>query len=108
MGFSSASVQADVGLVGMHSACAETYDENTRMCLDIEVFKTPNLQAVPSTNGWLQPTSYFWPTSSILGSSCSGWSVNTGSGATWVTGDSMQIDGGSNQCTGSYPVACCK
>lgn len=107
VGFSDDAVYADVGLVGMHSACASTYGVGARMCLDVEVFKTPGLKSVPSvTKGWLQPTSFM--SADNPGSlSCNGWSVNTGSSATWLTGE-MQIKFGSNQCENHFRVACCK
>ena len=121
-GFSRAAVAADAGLAGMHQACNSTYGNGARMCLDIEVFKTPELKAVSSvTKGWLQPTSEL--SGDNPGSlSCSGWSVTTGAAATWLTGD-MQIIYASkhhqakrydsrrylnSHCENYLPVACCK
>ncbi len=107
VGFSNEAVYANTGLAGMHDACASTYGAGARMCLDIEVFKTPGLKSVPSvTKGWLQPTNQL--SAENPGSlSCNGWSVNTGSSATWLTGD-MQIKFGSNGCENLFRVACCK
>jgi hypothetical protein len=121
-GFSKNTVSADAGLVGMHEACSATYGAGARMCLDIEVFKTPELKTDPTvTRGWLQPTSNL--SGDNPGSlSCNGWSVNAGSAATWLTGD-MQILYGSRHyqvkhydnrhnvnthCEHQLPVACCK
>ena len=121
-GFSDNTVTADVGLAGMHEACSSTYGAGARMCLDIEVFKTPGLKTDSSVaKGWLQPTSFL--SGDNPGSlSCNGWSFNTGSAATWLTGD-MQIIYGSrryavkrydnrhhlnNHCEQHLPVACCK
>ena len=121
-GFSNSTVPADAGLAGMHEACRSTYGFGARMCLDIEVFKTPGLKTDSSVaRGWLQPTSHL--SGDNPGSlSCNGWSVNTGSAATWLTGD-MQIIYGSRQhsekrydkrfyihehCAEQLPVACCK
>ena len=121
-GFSNNTVPADAGLAGMHEACRSTYGSGARMCLDIEVFKTPGLKTDSSVaRGWLQPTSNL--SGDNPGSlSCNGWSVNTGSAATWLTGG-MQIIYGSRQhsekrydkrfytnehCAEQLPVACCK
>jgi hypothetical protein len=121
-GFSNNAVAADAGLAGMHAACRSSYGAGARMCLDIEVFKTPGLKSVSSVDkGWLQPTSYL--SGDNPGAlSCNGWSVSTGSAATWLTGD-MQIIYGSkhyggnrydsrhragNHCEGLLPVVCCK
>ena len=122
VGFSSNTVSADAGLAGMHRACSSTYGAGARMCLDIEVFKTPGLKTVSSeTRGWLQPTSLL--SGDNPGSlSCNGWSVNTGGAATWLTGDMQIIYGGkhygskrydnrhdaNNHCENLLPVACCK
>jgi hypothetical protein len=121
-GFSNNAVSADTGLAGMHHACSSTYGAGTRMCLDIEVFKTPGLKTVSSvTRGWLQPTSVL--SGDNPGSlSCNGWSVNTGGAATWLTGDMQIIYGGkhygskrhdnrhdvNNHCENHFPVACCR
>ncbi len=121
-GFSNDAVAADSGLAGMHEACASTFGEGARMCLDIEVFKTPGLRSVSAvTRAWLQPTSLL--SGDNPGSlSCNGWSVTTGSAATWLTGD-MQIIYASkhhharrydsrryqySHCENSLPVTCCK
>jgi len=112
VGFSNTSVSADPGLVGMHGACSFTYGAGARLCLDIEVFKTPGLRSVSSvTKGSLQPTSDL-SGDNPASLSCNGWSVNTGGAATWLTGD-MQIKYGSKHngsihCESHYPVACCK
>ena len=121
-GFSNSAVTADSGLAGMHEACRSTYGAGARMCLDIEVFKTPGLKSVSSvTKGWLQPTS-FLSGDNPGALSCNGWSVSTGSAATWLTGDMQIIYGSkhyggsrfdgrhraSNHCEGVLPVACCK
>ena len=121
-GFSNNAVTADVGLAGMHEACSSTFGADARMCLDIEVFKTPGLKARSSVaRGWLQPTSYL--SGDNPGAlSCNGWSVNSGSAATWLTGDmqiiyaSKQYGGkrydhrhyANNHCESQLPVACCK
>jgi hypothetical protein len=121
-GFSNNTVAANAGLVGMHEACRSTFGIGARMCLDIEVFKTPGLKSVSNvTKGWLQPTSYL--SGDNPGAlSCNGWSVSTGSAATWITGDMQIIYGSkhyggnrfdgrpraSNHCEGLLPVACCK
>lgn len=99
-GFSNNAVAADSGLAGMHEACRSTYGVDARMCLDIEVFKTPGLKSVSAVEkGWLQPTSYL--SGDNPGAlSCNGWSVNTGSAATWLTGD-MQIIYGSKHYGGN-------
>lgn len=121
-GFSDNTVSADAGLAGMHEACRSRYGAGARMCLDIELFKSPGLETISSvTRGWLQPTSIL--SGDNPGSlSCNGWSVNTGSAATWLTGD-MQIIYGSrhsggkridkkytvnDHCENHLPVACCK
>jgi hypothetical protein len=121
-GFSNDAVSADAGLAGMHEACSAAYGVGARMCLDIEVFKTPELKTDPSVaRGWLQPTSNL--SGDNPGSlSCNGWSVNSGSAATWLTGR-MQITYGSkhyqvkhydnrndvnSHCEQQLPVACCK
>lgn len=122
VGFSTDTVPADAGLAGMHEACSTTYGAPARMCLDIEVFKTPELNTDSSVSrGWLQPTSDL--SGDNPGSlSCNGWSVNSGSAATWLTGR-MQIIYGSKHhqvkrydqrsevnthCEHQLPVACCK
>ena len=121
-GFSNDTVSADVGLAGMHGACSSTFGATARMCLDIEVFKTPGLKTNSSVaRGWLQPTSFM--SGNNPGSlSCNGWSANTGSSATWLTGDMQIIYGGKHyggkryddrhdvntHCEHQLPVACCK
>jgi hypothetical protein len=121
-GFSRDAIAADGGLAGMHDACSATYGKGARMCLDIEVFKTPGLKKVSSvTKGWLQPTSQL--SGDNPGSlSCNGWSVDTGAAATWLTGE-MQIIYASkhhqakrydsrgslnSHCENHLPVACCQ
>jgi hypothetical protein len=112
VGFSNNTVSADVGLVGMHDACRSAYGVSSRMCLDIEVFKTPGLRSIPSvTKGWLQPTSYL-SGDNPASLSCNGWSENTGGAASWLTGN-MQIKYGSKHngsihCENHFPVACCR
>ena len=121
-GFSNNAIAADSGLADMHEACRSTYGAGARMCLDIEVFKTPGLKSVSTVEkGWLQPTSYL--SGNNPGAlSCNGWSASTGSAATWLTGDMQIIYGSkhyggnrfddrhraSNHCEGLLPVACCK
>ncbi len=121
-GFSNNAIAADSGLAGMHEACHSAYGAGARMCLDVEVFKTPGLRSVSSVQkGWLQPTS-FLSGDNPGALSCNGWSVSTGSAATWLTGDMQIIYGSkhyggnrfdgrhraSNHCEGLLPVACCK
>ena len=115
VGFSSNSVQGDVGLVGMHGECATTYGAGALMCLDIEVFKTPNLQPVPSVpSGWIQPSAL-----PFSGEDCVGWS-NVVAQAAVLSGERMNITQhevtypggvaalGEIRCNQSRPVSCCK
>ena len=114
-GFSSNSVQGNVGLVGMHGECAITYGAGALMCLDIEVFKTPNLQPVPSVlSGWIQ-TSF----GGFSVDNCRGWS-DVAAQAYVLSGERMNIaqrevtyPGGvaafsEVRCNQSRPVSCCK
>jgi hypothetical protein len=110
VGFSTDSVQGDAGLVGMHGACATTYGEGARMCLDIEVIKTPNPQPTPSVAGWIQATKAYF---SGYGADCHGWStaaeINTES---ILRGDRLQLGSFNSpvsyHCNDLRPVACCK
>jgi len=115
VGFSTNSVLGDVGLVGMHGECASTYGTGARMCLDIEVFKTPNLQPVPSVpSGWLQNTRI-----NFSENDCGGWSTVGSSRAQVLSGERMNISdseitfpsgvvsAGTVMCNQLRPVACC-
>ena len=114
VGFSSDSVQGDVGLVGMHGACALTYGVGARLCHDVEVFKTPNLQPVPSVpSGWIQRLKF-----SEFGD-CIGWSALAKQDTLVLSGTRMNIStsevtypGGVKEistvfCDQARPVACC-
>ena len=125
VGFSSDSVQGDVGLAGMHGACAATYGAGARMCLGMEVIKTPGLQpnlTVPS--GWIHPTKNNRITGDIsqTSASCYNW---TSADSTYrghvLSGERMQVHeyyvvtypGGVLTLTAAYcnqlrPVACCQ
>ena len=109
VGFSNDSVQGDVGLVGMHGACAATYGSSARMCFEIEVFKTPNLQSVPGVIGWLQEnltSGLLFPRNSVA--SCFQWNVADASGVGAVLeGDGMRL-GRRLSCATIIPVACCQ
>lgn len=99
----------------MHGECATTYGAGARMCLDIEVFKTPNLQPVPSVpSGWIQSSGI-----NFSGGDCQGWS-NVDSGAAEVlSGERMNISSieitfpsgvqsqAAARCNQLRPVACC-
>jgi len=126
VGFSSDSVQGNVGLVGMHGACALTYGAGARMCIDVEVFKTPNLQPVPSVpSGWVHPSNQMewmqvntvtrvseitcgrWSTrsSDFRGFVLSGERMNIGlSQVTYPSGTAVY---NSTTCDIARPVACC-
>ena len=126
VGFSSDSVLGDVGLAGMHGACALTYGAGARMCFDVEAFKTPNLQPVPSVpSGWIQPSNQMeWlQINDINQITCGRWTTRSGSFNGFVlSGERMNIsqaqvtysnDSPPNaiyavpRCDNARPVACC-
>jgi len=123
VGFSSDSVQGNVGLAGMHGACALTYGAGARMCIDVEVFKTPNLQPVPSVpSGWIQPSNQILPsdTKSHINQTCGYWASNSNDNTGLVlSGERMnilvsEVTYSSNsaiynapECDQARPVACC-
>lgn len=124
VGFSSDSVKGNVGLVGMHGACSLTYGTGARMCTDEEVFKTPNLQPVPSVpSGWIQPTSQMMQFDDINKQTCSHWSDRSIGGIGFVlSGERMNIAAteitysndsppntiyATTRCGDARPVACC-
>ncbi len=119
VGFSNASVQGDAGLAGMHGACAETFGAGARMCLEIEVFKTPDLQPIPSVpSGWIQP----YQNQSLGVDTCESWSsIGNGLNGTVLSGERMQFAGmyyitypegwrteTLASCSDLRPVACCQ
>jgi len=120
VGFSNDAVQGDVGLVGMHGACAATYGVGARMCLSSEVFKTTNLQPVPSVpSGWIQHDDLYslWTN---FEENCLGWSSPLETGNV-LSGERMNLwadrevtyPGGVRTpvhalCSQARPVACCK
>jgi hypothetical protein len=121
VGFSSDSVEGNVGLVGMHGACALTYGAGARMCIDVEVFKTPNLQASSVPSGWIQPTSQMHEDARLDDfSTCGGWAVSRSDRFGFVlSGERMNILQAqvtypsdtavysSAKCDEARPVACC-
>ena len=118
VGFSNDSVQGDVGLVGMHGACAATYGTDARICLEIEVFNTPNLQPVPPVpSGWVQSNA----SQTLNNNNCTGWTSAVGRTGYVLSGERMQLGGSSTytypggiltttpaNCDELRPVACCK
>jgi len=125
VGFSSDSVLGDVGLAGMHGACALTYGAGARMCFDVEAFKTPNLQPVPSVpSGWIQPTSQMQRDTNLGNAgTCGGWSASRSDHLGFVlSGERMNIQlsevtyssdsppvaiYSASLCNQARPVACC-
>jgi hypothetical protein len=121
VGFSDDRVQGDVGLVGMHTACRNKYGGGARMCLDIEVFKTPDLQPNPSNAiGWVQPANEY--VSSSNKNNCIDWTYRSATATgTVLSGQRMQLAGTrgvqylggrrisrSANCDEALPVACCQ
>jgi hypothetical protein len=122
VGFSKDSVQGDVGLVGMHGECSQTYGAGARMCIDVEVFKTPNLQPVPSVpSGWIQPTNQMQKDNQLgHAGTCRGWAISSSNRSGFVlSGARMNILAeevtysfgastySSARCNQARPVACC-
>lgn len=123
VGFSDDTVQGNVGLAGMHAACRDTFGAGARMCLDIEVFKTRNLQPTSVSNGWIQPTpAGVSPSYGDPSYNCSWWTdVSVNATGAVLSGERMQFFGfqyvtylggtptvETAYCADARPVACCQ
>lgn len=54
VGFSTAQLQGNAGLLGMHNACQASFGNSARMATSMEVFLTPGL-TTQSGSAWTQP-----------------------------------------------------
>ena len=109
VGFSDSAVRGDVGLVGLHGACRDTYGPGARMCLSIEVFKTPDLESIQIPGfdrGWIAPQILDIGNVSAERFDCFGWYGLTEAKGLTLLADSMAIV--PDYCSTPFPVACCQ
>ena len=111
VGFSSAQVFGNAGILGMHSACQSDYGPSARLATSEEVFLTPSLTS-QSGSGWAQgvPTPGRNYTDQILGESnqnttiaCNGWSSTSGNGVIY---EGLDYSIGSAACNISRSAVC--
>ena len=118
VGYSSATVQGDVGFVGMHAACQAEFGALVRFCTSKEFVLTP-IQETPTVAAWVHPVISFMPFISHSGTfgdfartGCGFWDENgTESFGLVVNTDgvvAIRDSGGAFiTCNVDRPVTCC-
>lgn len=104
VGFSTATVNGGVGLVGMHGACQEDFGPEARMSTTTELFRSPFATPQPGL-AWINPTDDLNNAGETRGI-CDGWtSVESDRFGPVVSGDVLGRRG-SESCNDLYHVAC--